>query len=47
MCEESVRGQSITCGEVILGLLTGKFTHCVSPSPSLGVLQLEQRVVGS
>ena len=32
---------------VILVLLTGEFTHCVPPSPSLGVLQLEQRVVGS
>jgi len=40
-------GQSITCDQVILVLLTGEFAHCVHPSPSLGVLQLEQRVVGS
>ena len=38
-------GSSITCGQVILVLLTGEFTHCIPPSPSLGVLQLEQRVV--
>ena len=47
MCEESVRGYSGTCGQVILVLLIGKFAHCVPPSPSLGVLQLERRVVGS
>ena len=32
---------------VILILLTGEFGHCVRPSLSLGVLQLEWRVVGS
>ena len=41
----SVWGSSITCGQVILVLLTGEFTHCVHSSPSLGVLQFEQRVV--
>ena len=29
---------------MILVLLTGEFAHCVHPRPSLGVLQLEQRV---
>ena len=33
--------------QVILVLFTGEFAHCVHSSPSLGVLQLEQRVVGS
>ena len=28
-------------------LLTGEFVHCVPPSQSLDVLQLERRVVGS
>ena len=30
-----------------LVLLTGEFAHCVHPSPSPGVQQLEERVVGS
>ena len=29
---------------MILVLLTGEFAHCVHPSPSLGVLQLVERV---
>ena len=40
-------GESITRGQVILVPLTGEFAHCVHPSPCLGVLQLEQRVMGS
>ena len=47
MCEESVRGWSITCGQVIFMLLTGEFAHCIPPSPSLGVMPLEWMVVGS
>ena len=47
MCEESVRWESIICGQVILVLLIGEFAHYVPPIPSLGVLQLEQRVEGS
>ena len=47
MCEESLRGESITCGQVILVVLTREFVHCVHPSPSLGVLQLKKRAVGS
>ena len=31
---------------MILILLSGEFVHCVPPSPSLGVLQFEQKVVG-
>ena len=39
MCKESVRSrETITCGQVILILLTGEFLHCIHPSPSLGVL---------
>ena len=45
MCEESVSGKSITCGQVILVLLTGEFTHDVPPSPSLNILQLKWWVV--
>ena len=30
---------------MILVLLSGEFAQCVPPSPSLGLLQLEQRVV--
>ena len=37
--EAYVRRQSITCGQVILVLITGEFAHCIHPSPSLGVLQ--------
>jgi len=40
-------GESITCGQVILVLLTEEFAHCIHLSPSHGVLQWEQRVVGS
>ena len=40
-------GVSITCGQVILVLFSGEFAHCVPPSPSLSVLQFEQRMVGS
>ena len=45
MCEESVKGKSITCGQVILVLLIEELVHCVHPSPSLGVLQLERRAL--
>ena len=47
MYEESVRGLSITSGQLILILLPGEFVLCVPPSPSHSVLQLERRLVGS
>jgi len=47
MCEESVKWYSTTSGQVILVLLTDEFVHCIPPSLSLGVLQLEQRMVPS
>ena len=47
MCEDSVMGYNITCGQVLLVLLAEEFMHCVPPSLSLGVLQLQRRVVGS
>ena len=43
MCE----GVEHTCGQVIIVLLKEEFAHCLPPRLSLGVLQFEQRVVGS
>ena len=40
MWEESVRGYSITCGQVILILLIGEFAHCI-PVPRFTAVRAE------
>ena len=44
--EESVKRSSISSGEVIIILLREELVYSVHLSPSLSVLQLDQRVVG-